>query len=111
MLLAEGMQQDMENAPQPEAPKEPKKIEPIDYKFLDGIRGIGAFGVYLNHFILRFYPWYKEAEMDDPKQKYFPPDWVRVTPFRLVYNGNLWVTVFFILSGFVLPLSFFKSMR
>jgi len=30
----------------------PKKI---DYKFMDGLRGFGAFAVYLSHFMLEYY--------------------------------------------------------
>jgi hypothetical protein len=30
--------------------EKPKVLEPIDYEFLNGLRGIGAFCVYLCHF-------------------------------------------------------------
>ena len=30
-------------------------------------------------------------------------------PFNVVTNGNLWVMIFFFLSGFVLPLRYFKT--
>ena len=36
---------------------------------------------------------------------------MRDTPARVFYAGQLWVTVFFILSGFVLPMNFFKTGR
>ena len=36
---------------------------------------------------------------------------MRTTPARIVYAGNLWVLVFFILSGFVLPMNYFKTGR
>lgn len=78
---------------------------------MDGIRGIGAFSVYCNHFMLTFYPYYSKSEMDDGKEKYFPNEYVRTTPIRIAYAGHLWVLVFFILSGFVLPMNYFKTGR
>jgi len=36
---------------------------------------------------------------------------MRTTPVVIFWNGYFWVWVFFILSGFVLPLNFFKSRR
>jgi peptidoglycan/LPS O-acetylase OafA/YrhL len=78
---------------------------------MDGLRGIGAFAVYINHFMLLFYPWYTEKDLQDGKEKYYPPDWMRDTPARVTYAGQLWVSVFFILSGFVLPMNFFKTGR
>ena len=101
---------DMEQQAAQADPPEPV-IEPIDYKFMDGLRGIGAFAVYINHFMLLFYPWYTNKDMEDGKMKYFPPEWMRDTPARVFYGGQLWVTVFFILSGFVLPMNFFKTGR
>jgi len=65
--------------------------EAIDYKFLDGLRGCGAFAVYLNHFMLTFYPYYTKKEMEDNTEKYFPPDWTRTTPVKVLYAGQLWV--------------------
>jgi hypothetical protein len=43
-----------------EAPKEDKKeekveIEPINYEFLNGLRGFGALSVYLLHFLEHFF--------------------------------------------------------
>jgi len=43
-------------------------------------------------------------------QRHFP-DWVHQTPLMLFIHGSFWVVVFFILSGFVLPLNFFKTGR
>jgi len=78
---------------------------------MDGIRGIGAFAVYCNHFMLTFYPYYSKSELKDGKEKYFPAEWVRTTPIRIAYAGHLWVYIFFILSGFVLPMNYFKTGR
>jgi len=55
-----------------EPPQEPEfddehitKRPEIDYRFLDGLRGCGAFAVYLNHFMYTFYPYYSKVEMED----------------------------------------------
>ena len=43
----------------PDKPPEPATTgdaNNMDYKFLDGLRGIGAFVVYLTHFIAQYYP-------------------------------------------------------
>ena len=87
------------------------KRREIDYSFLDGLRGCGAFAVYLNHFMLTFYPYYTRADMEEPTEKYYPPEWMRTTPVKVLYAGHLWVLVFFILSGFVLPMNYFKTGR
>ena len=86
-------------------------VEPINYCYLDGLRGIGAFIVYLSHFMDHFFPLRKKKEIaEDPigYQEKNIPDWVRNTPITLLYHGYFWVVVFFILSGFVLTLRFFK---
>lgn len=50
--------------------------------------------------------------MEDNTEKNFPPDWVRTVPvIKVFYAGHLWVLVFFTLSGFVLPMNFFKTGR
>lgn len=36
---------------------------------------------------------------------------MRDTPIRVFYAGYFWVVVFFILSGFVLPINFFRNGR
>lgn len=94
-------------AAQPVAAPRPNMM---DYSYLDGLRGIGAFVVYLAHFLGHFYslPESKEEyEKLDENSKL--PDYFRTfPPLVLMYHGYYWVVVFFILSGFVLTLRFFK---
>jgi hypothetical protein len=45
----------------------------IDYKFLDGIRGLGAFIVYINHFFCEFEPFVKPK---DPNEIPKTPKWL-----------------------------------
>lgn len=40
-----------------------------------------------------------------------PPYFTVMPPVSALRNGDLWVSIFFILSGFVLPLNFFKTGR
>ena len=77
---------------------------------MDGLRGIGAFVVYLCHFFDRFYhiPTKKQFEDKTGPAENMAPDWFRTTPITILYHGYFWVVVFFILSGFVLTLRFFK---
>jgi hypothetical protein len=49
-LLFEGGIQDQE------AKKQPIVRKVIDYKYMDGLRGIGAFAVYLHHFFWELMP-------------------------------------------------------
>ena len=76
----------------------------MDYRKLDGLRGIAASAVYLTHVHDLFYG----------SRGLKPPpflDWIRQSVFVIFLNGRFWVTVFFILSGFVLPISFLKSKK
>lgn len=84
--------------------------EPINYAYMDGIRGLGSFSVYLSHFFDQFYPIPSQEMLDDGWERILP-DWLRNTPAKILYHGYFWVIVFFILSGFVLPMNFFRSGR
>jgi peptidoglycan/LPS O-acetylase OafA/YrhL len=82
----------------------------MDYSYLDGLRGVGAFVVYVTHFLDHFYHLPETPEQYDsmPKEERLP-DYFREIPLLVIaYHGYFWVVVFFILSGFVLTLRFFK---
>jgi peptidoglycan/LPS O-acetylase OafA/YrhL len=87
-----------------------KAPAPIDYKFMDGLRGIGAFVVYVCHFLDRYYhvPTKKMYDTKTKSAEHMLPNWMRTTPITVLYHGYFWVVVFFVLSGFVLTLRFFK---
>ena len=70
----------------------------VNYKFIDGLRGIGALFVYYAHFYNVFL---KKEYNDRPVDIYTPV-------INIVTNGRLWVMVFFSISGFVLPLRLMK---
>jgi peptidoglycan/LPS O-acetylase OafA/YrhL len=90
-------------------------VKPISYGFLDGLRGFGALAVYLSHFIATFYPyelygrpstWQSDPEWHEPP---YWITWIYNSPFHIITNGPFWVTLFFILSGFVLSLRWYKT--
>jgi len=58
-----------------------------------------------------FFPLQTEKMRDEGHDVVMAPWWIRYPPFPLFYNGFGWVQVFFILSGFVLPLNYFKTGR
>lgn len=75
------------------------------YQHIDGLRGIGAFCVYNCHFVELFLeaPEHKEA------QNSWAWVWILRTPLRILVEGPFWVLIFFIISGFVLPLRYFET--
>lgn len=82
----------------------------INYEALNGLRGFGAVAVYFSHLIMFFYP--SPDQTDEEVIPISNPPWLRyarMTPLVVLINGYFWVIVFFILSGFVLPLSYFKT--
>ena len=104
-LLHEGGAADPSNTDEKEV------VRPrISYHFMDGIRGFGAFAVYLSHFKGEFYSELGGKE-GDIQYGATAPVFLAYPPASLFYNGYYWVKVFFILSGFVLPLNFFKMGR
>lgn len=75
----------------------------------EGIRGLAAVAVLLGHLIVAFWP-----PMYFPAQG-IPADypgwarWVANSPLRVLYDSQFAVSLFFILSGFVLSLAFFRK--
>ncbi len=78
-------------------------------QFLEGIRGFAAIIVVFQHFVLLFYPALYTGNFS---QAHFSPEFehlAAITPLNIFYNGNLAVSLFFVLSGFVLSYKYFKS--
>ena len=69
--------------------------------FLESIRGVAAFVVVLHHLVMAFFSNIYSAK--DGVSKCARP------VLKLFVNGSLSVGVFFVLSGFVLSLSFFRT--
>lgn len=74
------------------------KIKNKEIKSLTGIRGIAALVVAIHHFISKYYIGYFEEKASN--------SWVDYVSFNYANHGYLMVEMFFILSGFVLALSY-----
>lgn len=71
-----------------------------EIRSLTGIRGIAALVVAIHHFISKYYIDYFEQKASH--------SWVGYVQFNYANHGYLMVEMFFILSGFVLALSYDK---
>ncbi|MEW6468333.1 MAG: acyltransferase family protein, partial [Bacteroidota bacterium] len=77
-------------------------------QYLEGLRGIAAFMVLSHHFMLAFYP----GAYDGNPDRAHLGSWERYyysSPINVLTNGNFCVTVFFVLSGFVLSRKYWQS--
>jgi len=75
----------------------------------ESIRGLAAFAVYIGHMILGFCPalYFRTGSRWEEI-----PVWLQIParfPGKFLWNGELPVTIFFVLSGFVLSLAFFQG--
>jgi peptidoglycan/LPS O-acetylase OafA/YrhL len=77
-----------------------KKLQP-----LEGLRGIAAFAVVVFHFLGLFYPPLRIPDEHSNKLVQF----IAKSPLNVFYSGSFAVSVFFVLSGFVLSYKFFKT--
>lgn len=91
----------------------PNPLPPIKYDYLNGLRGWGAFAVFLFHYTEAF--WKLDKHPDDPNVpldgSWNTPRWLwvlRDSPCGIFISGYAAVSVFFVLSGFVLPLGWFQ---
>jgi len=75
----------------------------------EAIRGVASLGVMLGHLIIAFWPNLYIGAREIPAT--YPPfvRWLALSPLKVFYDAQFAVTVFFLLSGFVLSLSFFRS--
>lgn len=77
-------------------------------EYLDGIRGIAAFGVFLNHFSLAFYSSWFTLKKSSSHLNGFEMEYAH-SLFSFLNNGGYCVAIFFVLSGFVLSRKYLVS--
>lgn len=75
--------------------------------YLEGLRGVAALMVVISHFMQVFYPSLFVPDMQLEHNQI--ESIIREYPTNIFYNGNLAVCIFFVLSGFVLSLSYMKK--
>ncbi|HEV7930315.1 MAG TPA: acyltransferase [Nitrosospira sp.] len=81
----------------------------VTFGYLDGLRGIAALVVVLDHFAISFFQRSTDASVQVRHAGF--EDAVLQTPLHLLVSGNLAVCIFFVLSGFVLSIKFFSTRR
>lgn len=81
------------------------------YQQLDGLRGLAAFVVLVSHVACAFYPALFSYAGGDTHTVSQVELWLVNTPFNCLFNGELAVAVFFVISGFVLSTRYFNTLE
>jgi len=77
--------------------------------YLESLRGIAALVVVFAHYAVGFYPALFWPEADHAHTAGNVEFLIAGTPLNVLYNGDFSVSIFFVLSGFVLSYKFFKD--
>ncbi|KAL2064351.1 hypothetical protein VTL71DRAFT_4845 [Oculimacula yallundae] len=76
-----------------------RRLSPTAY--LDGLRGVACFAVYIHHFVLNWFPALRNAYGSSPSDHYF----LQLPIIRVIYEGQSAVATFFVISGYALSYS------
>lgn len=76
--------------------------------YLEGLRGIAALSVVLHHYFCAFYPALIFGSIAAVHLTPLEPA-LAASPVSAVFNGAFAVSIFFVLSGFVLPHRYFRT--
>ncbi|HUC87081.1 MAG TPA: acyltransferase [Candidatus Saccharimonadales bacterium] len=76
-------------------------------RYLDGLRGLAALIVVLDHFAISFFPAATDGSVHTTHGAL--ESVVQQTPLHILVSGNFSVCIFFVLSGFVLSAKFFRT--
>jgi len=77
--------------------------------YLESLRGIAALVVVFAHYAVGFYPALFWPGADHAHTAGNVEFLIAGTPLNVLYNGDFSVSIFFVLSGFVLSYKFFKD--
>jgi peptidoglycan/LPS O-acetylase OafA/YrhL len=80
---------------------------------LEGLRGVASLNVVLGHFLFSFFPYLAHDVRPYPGAvaKYWFEEVLRYFPFTFAYLADSAVSVFFVLSGYVLTRRFYQTGR
>jgi peptidoglycan/LPS O-acetylase OafA/YrhL len=79
----------------------------MKFRYLDGLRGLAALIVVIDHFAISFFPAATDGSVHTTHGAL--ESVVQSTPLHLLVSGNFSVCIFFVLSGFVLSAKFFRT--
>jgi peptidoglycan/LPS O-acetylase OafA/YrhL len=80
---------------------------PVKFGYLDGLRGLAAAIVVVDHFAIAFFQGATDATI---RVHHGALEGIILnTPLHLIVSGNFSVCIFFVLSGFVLSAKFFRT--
>jgi len=79
----------------------------VKFRFLDGLRGLAALIVVIDHFAIGFFQAATDGSIHLTHGAF--ESVIEATPLHILVSGNFSVCVFFILSGIVLSAKFFRS--
>lgn len=76
--------------------------------YIDGLRGLACIFVFINHFLMAFFP---ASYLGADAVSHFDigiEAWYSQSPVSVITNGNFWVCVFFVISAFVISYNILK---
>ncbi len=79
----------------------------MKFRYLDGLRGLAALIVVIDHFAISFFPAATDGSVHTTHRAL--EGVVQRTPLHLFVSGNFAVCIFFVLSGVVLSAKFFRT--
>ena len=78
---------------------------------LEGLRGIASLNVVLGHFLFSFFPYlaHHVRPSPNPVARYWFEEAMMFPPFTFLYLADAAVSIFFVLSGYVLTQRYYDT--